>query len=215
MFVAIGMALLWAGFFWTFYVALEPYVRRRWPQSMIAWGRPLGGVAFGVGVGAYFLGRNLILETYVSGAGRLELDSFAAARQAVGEMLFQVILRTGFALVLFFLFFPLRALLRSQWIAAASFTVLLIPLTPGSAGHPALAVVLNTVGPVIILFVTIRFGVLAMTASFFTTAMLIQFPATTDLSAWYAGSTLFVYAVVLALAGYGRSLFKGEFLDAD
>ena len=42
------------------------------------------------------------------------------------------------------------------------------------------------------------------------------------ISTWYAGSTLFAYAVVLALAGYafhtavaGRSLFKAGFLDAD
>ena len=28
---------------WIFYVALEPYVRRRWPQIMITWSRLLGG----------------------------------------------------------------------------------------------------------------------------------------------------------------------------
>jgi hypothetical protein len=39
-------------------------------------------------------------------------------------------------------------------------------------------------------------------AAFFAIGMLIQFPATMDLSTWYAGSTLFAYAAVLALAGY-------------
>ena len=32
--------------------------------------------------------------------------------------------------------------------------------------------------------------------------MLIQFPATTDFSTWYAGSTIFAFAVVLALAAF-------------
>jgi hypothetical protein len=184
-------------------------------------GNLLIGVAFGVGVAAFFLIRNLILEQYVSSAGGLELDSVAAARLAAGEMLFQVVLRIGFSLVLFFLFFLLRALVRNQWLAAVAFTLLLTPLTPGSAIHPMLAAVLNAIPAALILFITIRFGVLAMTASFFTTAMLLQFPATTDLSTWYSGSTLFAYAVVLVLAGYafhtavaGRPLFQSEFLDA-
>jgi hypothetical protein len=52
--------------------------------------------------------------------------------------------------------------------------------------------------------------------------MLLQFPTTMDLSTWYAGTTLFAYAALLALAGYafqtavaGRPLFKDWFLGAD
>jgi hypothetical protein len=68
--VAVGGALLGAGFFWMVYMALEPYVRRRWPQSMTAWSRLLGGAvrdsvvggnlligaAFGVATSGVFLG---------------------------------------------------------------------------------------------------------------------------------------------------------------
>jgi serine/threonine-protein kinase len=233
---AVSFALLAAGFFWTLYMALEPYVRRRWPRSIIAWSRLLGGgvrdpvvggnlligVACGVGVAAFWRIYSLIVQVYGSGVGRLELNSVVAARQAAGEILHEVIWRIGFSLVLFFLFFLLRALLRKSWIAAAAFIVLLVALTSGSVSHPLLAPALTAIGPALILFITIRFGVLAMTVNFFSGAMLLQFPATTDLSTWYAGSTLFAYAVVLALAGYafhtavaGRPLFKAGFLDAD
>jgi hypothetical protein len=40
---AIGGALFSAASYWVLYVALEPYARRRWPQSLIAWTRLLSG----------------------------------------------------------------------------------------------------------------------------------------------------------------------------
>src|ERR1700730_13326649 len=36
-------ALLLAGLLWLLYFALEPYVRRRWPNTIISWSRVLGG----------------------------------------------------------------------------------------------------------------------------------------------------------------------------
>src|SRR6202162_4694773 len=36
-------ALAQAAVIWALYLALEPYVRRRWPQSMISWSRVLSG----------------------------------------------------------------------------------------------------------------------------------------------------------------------------
>ena len=40
---AVSAAAFSGGGFWALYVALEPHVRRRWPQSMISWSRLLGG----------------------------------------------------------------------------------------------------------------------------------------------------------------------------
>ena len=40
---------------WIYYVALEPYVRRRWPQIMIAWSRLLGGGVRDALVGGHVL----------------------------------------------------------------------------------------------------------------------------------------------------------------
>jgi hypothetical protein len=71
-------------------------------------------------------------------------------------------------------------------------------------------------------FILIRFGVLAPIVAFSVSLALTNFPLTTDFSAWYAGSSLFAIASVLALTAYalytalaGRPLFKAGFLDAD
>ena len=40
-FVAWG--LLWSGSLWVLYIAMEPFVRRRWPATLISWSRLLAG----------------------------------------------------------------------------------------------------------------------------------------------------------------------------
>jgi hypothetical protein len=40
---------------WAFYLAFEPYVRRRWPQSMITWSRVLSGGFRDPSVGGHLL----------------------------------------------------------------------------------------------------------------------------------------------------------------
>jgi hypothetical protein len=203
---------------------------------MTAWSRLLGrgvrdpvvggnlliGVAFGVGTAAFFLIQNLVLKM-PSGGGRLDPDTVATARLAAGTMIFLTVFYIGFALASFFIFFVFRALLRKPWIAAVAFTIIFTAIfAPTSVNHPLIAAVMNGIVTASFLFITIRFGLLAMMATFFAAVMLTHYPATTDLSTWYAGSTLFAYAVVLALAGYafhtavaGRTLFKAGFLDAD
>jgi hypothetical protein len=71
-------------------------------------------------------------------------------------------------------------------------------------------------------FILTRLGVLALVVAFSVAATLGNFPLTVDLSTWYAGSSLFAIASVLALTAYalytalaGRPLFKAGFLDSD
>ena len=42
-YIAVAQSLLLTGLIWLLYIALEPYVRRRWPETMISWSRVLGG----------------------------------------------------------------------------------------------------------------------------------------------------------------------------
>ena len=35
--------LAWSCFIWVLYIALEPYVRRRWPATLVSWSRLLAG----------------------------------------------------------------------------------------------------------------------------------------------------------------------------
>ncbi len=41
--VALCTSLFWAGMIWLLYMALEPYVRRHWPQAIISWSRLMTG----------------------------------------------------------------------------------------------------------------------------------------------------------------------------
>jgi len=68
-----------------------------------------------------------------------------------------------------------------------------------------------------------RFGLLALYSFFLFVAMCSGFPMTSDFSSWYAGSTLFVFVVIMSLAIYGyyaslagQKIFEAKFLkDAE
>jgi predicted Ser/Thr protein kinase len=233
--VAVSAALLVAGFFWMVYMALEPYVRRRWPQSLIGWSRLLGGAVrdpvvggnlligavFGVATAAVFLVHNLVLDVDRVEGNRLNLDAVLDARHMTLLAFQRLLFYIGAALVFFLLFFLLRALLRSQWLAAAVVMILVMLFgLSDSVNHPVISAALNLVPVATGLLVTIRFGVLAIISCYFTSGLLVLYPSTTDFSTWYAGSTIFAFVVVLALTAFafhtavaGRPLFKAGFLD--
>ena len=39
----LGYGLVFSALFWVLYIALEPYVRRRWPATLVSWSRLLAG----------------------------------------------------------------------------------------------------------------------------------------------------------------------------
>ena len=74
----------------------------------------------------------------------------------------------------------------------------------------------------LLVFILTRFGVLALIVAFSVSSTLGNFPLTADFSAWYAGSSLFAIASVLALTAYalytalaGGLYSRQDFLDSD
>jgi serine/threonine protein kinase len=63
--LAISSALLWGGAMWMLYLAIEPWIRRNWPQAIISWSRLVSGqlrdpvvgrdILFGVAFGTLWL----------------------------------------------------------------------------------------------------------------------------------------------------------------
>jgi len=236
----VSWAAFMAGFIWTFYLALEPYVRRRWPQSMITWSRVLGGefrdplvgghllAGIALGVGALLCGgllRTLALQNYGSynlGNYSAMLNSLMGARQMAGTTLSGLIV--GFALGLGFvlLISLLRVVLRRQWLMAAVFIALCVGLNAASlSGHPAFALY-GFLPASVLLAGLLRFGVFPVVVLGFVGQSLMDSPLTTDFSAWYSGGTVFPVAIILALTAYafhtavaGRPLFKAGFLESD
>jgi type IV secretory pathway VirB3-like protein len=105
------------------------------------------------------------------------------------------------ALVWFVLLFVLRAVLRRDWLAAAAFVTIYMALnwlaTPAA---PALAAVFGAVQTALLVFVMLRFGLLALIASSFVLELLMLFPITADFSLWYGGASLFALLSVAVMA---------------
>jgi hypothetical protein len=71
----------------------------------------------------------------------------------------------------------------------------------------------------IITLAAARFGLLALYSFFLFSIVSSNFPITSDFSSWYAGSTLFVFVVIMSLAIYGfytslagQKIFEAKFL---
>jgi serine/threonine-protein kinase len=219
---------------WALYLAFEPYVRRRWPQSMITWSRVLSGgfrdplvgghllfgVALGIGLALLNSGGRLALGQYrpVTNAGLL---SSLDARGLADSLLTEMVSAFLFGMLLTFVLMLLRVLLRRQWLAAAAFVLL-----GASAAFGDVHSVIRAVGEIsfFTLFAAtlLRFGGLLPTiVCLFVGNTLGGFPIA-DFSTWYASTTVFVLVVILALTAYafhtavaGRPLFKAGLLEPD
>jgi serine/threonine-protein kinase len=232
---ATGESLFRAALFWVLYMALEPYVRRRLPQSLISWtrlasgsfrdpivaGHTLLGVAFGVGLGLLFIGLGVLGLRY--GVFQSNLQTVLGPRYVLGNA-FDVI--AGLALVtplgVLVFFVLLRGIFRKTWL---TFTILTLLSSIVSALYvsPLMSLqvgLVNLVVTVSSMAVLVRFGVLPIVFAFFVSELLRTTPLTTDISAWYANSTITVLVVILVVASWsfhmalgGRQVWKTDFLE--
>ena len=228
-----SIALFLAGVCWLLYVALEPLIRRRWPDSLISWTRLLSGRFSDPLVGrALLAGALLGVFAAISGEALqlarrafeatppippLKWDTTLVGPRAVAAHLFNPAVAMFFALAAAMLFFLLRAVLRKEWLAAAVF-VLFFTVPWFFIGGP-ISGAFSLVIAAAEIFVFLRFGLLAWVfANYF--GHCLEFPLTTDFSAWYAGTSLLVLLVLAAIAVYGfrialagRPMFSGMRLE--
>src|SRR5581483_4153741 len=230
----IGNALANAAFvlveYWLMYLALEPWIRRYWPQALITWSRVLTGkwrdplvgrdLLFGVLVGVVYL-LFLTLFSYAIlriGAPNIyqfdlgQLRGFRAFSSAVADTLLGVV---GGTLILFLTLFLLRALLRKQWLAAvvwvAGWTLFqTFRRNPGTNPETLYRAVLMALIYGLLVFLMLRLGFFALVvAAFVLDAMSVSF-FTTDFSAWYGVSSLAVVIMIAALALVGFRMSLGS-----
>lgn len=225
----VAMALSWAlfatAFSWLAYLAVEPFIRRHWPEVLVSWTRLLAG-----DVRDPLVGRDLLVGCAVApllvivGVGTVALperlglpsdvvfvDVYGIAygvQQVVPLLVWRAAQAVLSALFCMFLLVLLRQVLGREWLAIAAFVAgggaiagsSGMHFWVGFAGTGALAL------PFVLLLV--RFGLLAAVTQFYVWGLFIFFPVTTDLSAWYAGAgltPLLVYAAI-ALFAFTSSL---------
>ncbi len=237
----LGTCLFVAGLSWLIYIALEPLIRRRWPDSLIAWTRLLSGRFTDPLVGRVLLAGALlgIFEAISVEVEQLTRRAFEATppippfpwtdtlrgpRFLAGHLAEASAVSMLLALAFALLFFLLRAVLRKEWLAAVAFALIMAVPLSGVATERAeaiglIAVAFGLVKAAACILVFLRFGLLALVfGNYF--GHFLEFPLTTDSSAWYAGTSLFLLIVLAALAIYGfrvatagRPLLSGAHLD--
>jgi len=229
-----GFALFAAALGWILYIALEPILRRRWPDSLIAWTRLLSGRLTDPLVGRVVLAGALLgtFEALLWETAHIAHQAVASPPPAplfvfpmtllgprlVAAHLFATIGVSMFSAVAnAFLFALFRVALKKDWLAAVAF-VLLWAFYNALVGGPILVAAGILVAAAYIYFF-LRFGLLVLFVEDYFSHFL-QFSLTTDSSAWYAGTSLFLLIVLAAIAVYGfrtatagQPLFSGARLD--
>ncbi|MBD3162472.1 MAG: protein kinase, partial [Candidatus Eisenbacteria bacterium] len=149
---SIGRSLFLAILLWLLYVALEPYVRRRWPHRIVSWSRlvtgrvrdPIVGRDFLIGaILGLVLGwlqlLHLLVPKWLDWSGGIPLwlfdpDNLLGAHRQVATLLRLLPMALLNALVIFFIPILLLRIVRKQWIALGLLFLLLAAIIGTRSG---------------------------------------------------------------------------------
>jgi serine/threonine-protein kinase len=199
---------------WILYLALEPYVRKRWPETIISWTRVLAGRFRDP-----LVGRDILIGCLLGVAVRaltnvprwlgldprrpetFNLSSLSSTRNLFGEFLdgqIHSLITPMLFLVLLLLF---GVVLRRMSMAAGAVMVVAGLMGWAFGQHWLEPLSFLLLAGVVLLSLT-RFGLLATTV-LFATENALDFCITGNLFAWYGAGTILAVLWVLAIAGYG------------
>ncbi len=213
-----GLVVLLAALLWLFYLALEPYVRRLRPWTLISWTRLIGGglrdpvvgrdvligMIWGAGLAVVLLVYRWV-PVWLGLAAPLPRGGFDDVLLGPGRRLAFVLTMpidsTLLGLGALLLFLILRVLTRRDWLAAVLIVAILVVNQVGQEGESPWVIV--PFG--LILFGTymgllLRFGLLSAIAGVYTLDLLVACPQATDPGSWTASATLVVVPLLLLLA---------------
>jgi serine/threonine-protein kinase len=215
--LTIASGLLVAGTMWTVYLAVEPWIRRRWPHAIISWTRLISGqvrdplvgrdILFGVVLGVVWI---LIFEAtniplaHVGAAPSLNSATYLlGGRQAIGQWLLQIPVSLQITVQFFFLALGLKVVLRKDWLAAIALLAIYMGQRALQSTHLAIDMTAFFLVYAVLVLTIFRFGLVPLAIGAFTVDMLANVPFTSDFSAWYAPTTILALLSVLALAAWG------------
>jgi hypothetical protein len=223
--------LLWAG-----YLAIEPYVRRWWPATLVTWSRVLDGRFRDPMVGRDFLlgAAAGIVVTFAPkipflmrppGAGELgiygTLMSWTSDRAFIGALLNVVAESFHFPIAVVLTVLVLRVIFRRTWLA---YLVMYVVMVGNALASLQLPLFLDNVIAVLIwtlmLVILTRLGFFALLATIlFSTWYSVTL--TTNPNAWYFHHSVIAMALFGGLAVYAawisignQNIFQDSVLDA-
>ena len=226
-------AVYWAAILGLFYLALEPLVRRRLPEALISWSRLLAGdwrdpmIGRDVLLGGAF-GMVIVLTIHLyprrgpavnsSLLNEFGLDGWRGfvpllVNQTTASIMFPLIIT---AATLFFILITRRHAIG----LAVSWLIFYAALNLNFGDRGPLSLAIGVILPTVLLFVLTRYGLLALVATFFYIHIWPFYPATTELTAWYATTYIMAVILLVALALYawrvslaGQKVISGAFLE--
>src|SRR5207237_1357876 len=216
-FIVVVTAVFLAFFLCLLYVALEPFVRRRWPQRIISWSRLLRGdfrdplVGRDILIGA-LAGSLIIFASDLTGPilrwlGRPFQLPNNPGSEIIGSLFWgrfssQLTAALFLSFIALFLLLLFVVILRREglaltllWVLMAGFGLLVGRQTLSELPATAFIAALT-------LFVLYRYGFLALCALMFFAHLWVFYPITTELRAWYAIDFVIAAIISLALASY-------------
>ena len=235
-------ALFWSCFVGLMYLALEPFLRSRWPDRIISWSRLLAGdfrdplIGRDILIGALF-GAGLILDLQLYHVVprwlgwppgipillRIPEMGMLGIRSFVPLFAIQMSAPLVQSFMVVFLLLFLAMLLRKNWLGiGAGWLVLSGFIVSGAADEGLLvaAVAFGFVTSTLLVFVAVRFGLLALMSALVFWVLPYFFPMTTELTAWYAGDFILDLILLVGIAVYGfyitlagQPLFRGQWLE--
>jgi serine/threonine-protein kinase len=225
---ATATALLWAAGYFLVYIALEPFVRRHWPDRLIAWVRLLSGdwrdpmvgrdvlvgIAGGLGHVAIALIPNVLGIIPTTRSAKLLRNAFAPVATIAEQAHYGIVQGLTLMIALMILTIVLRRrVLGALGVFALLFVVFQFA-SPDARMLPVFAA-----GAALVAFITARFGLLA-SAVYCATFFLILLSMLPTEATWYTGRALVAPAFVMALAIWafhtslaGRSPWRSALLD--
>jgi serine/threonine-protein kinase len=235
----LAYAMYRVGLAYVVYLAVEPYARRVWPQMLVSWVRvlegrfrdPLVGRDLLIGCAAGTIGAlsqrlPILVPQSLDGAAMLPAWSHWTFETLRGAMPAFVSIIGIHVQEMTGLFFPLTLLLIFRMLlrrtVPAFIGIVLVGLVlflPESGSIPAY-VASFVFFATVVYFVLFRAGLLAFATTTTVSSLVGELPLTPHPAGWYAGTTLFSLAVILALALYGfwisqaeRPMFRDELLE--
>jgi len=223
-----------AGLTWLIYIGLEPFLRRRWPNLIISWNRLLAGnyrdpligreiLIGGVcGLGIWILA--IFPQLIFRWLGKpYDIELFNPPLHGLRTLINQFTANLIFALVLpmsiLLLGLLFSIVLRKRWLAG-TLIWLLLTLPSGLTSPSLVGIICAAIGAALIVMVTLRYGLLTAYCCFLFIQVGGNLPISTNFSAWYAESTIFVLVIYAALILYGfytslagQQLFSGKLLN--
>jgi serine/threonine-protein kinase len=235
-FSSVGEALFAGALLFVMYLAVEPAVRRYWPDGLLGWTRLLQGRFIDARVGRDVLiglAAGATMQLLITARDPLQwalgaqypAASFGNTRyfEGVRYVLGYASSIFGFQAVFtamwcIFAIVGLKRLLKSMWLvgiaSAVAFTLIAgRDIFIGAPGHMWLNVVVALLVLSVLTIVAVRVGLLATSACFVASFLISATPWTFDPGAWYfppSACALLLLCGLAAFAGYSAAGVKND-----